>query len=232
MNGKYKITGFHLKIIATITMVIDHIGVLYPDISFLRWIGRISFPIFAFLLSEGYHYTKNKKKYFLNLLIFAFLSEIPYNLFFFNSPFSLHRQNIFFTLSFAFISLFLYEKLKENKKTWLAVIILFLLAFSAQLLKFDYGAFGVLFIFSFHFHYFYAKEIKIKKESKIIGKIKKFFLPILVLICFEKGLPWSIFSFIFLLLYDGERGKKVKYFFYAFYPVHFLLISFLTSFLS
>ena len=84
-------TSFTLKIIALITMFIDHSGYVFAgNFSFCNFIGRIAFPIFAFQISEGYKHTKNLKKYFLRLGIFALISQIPFSLF----TFKYHGGNI------------------------------------------------------------------------------------------------------------------------------------------
>lgn len=105
-------TSFILKIIACITMFLDHIGyVIYGKLSWFNYIGRIAFPIFAFQISEGYVHTKNLKKYFFRLLIFAFVSQIPFMLF--SSSFSNSISlNIFFTLFLGLLAIFLYDKIK------------------------------------------------------------------------------------------------------------------------
>ena len=75
-------SAFGLKIIAIITMIIDHLGyAIFGEFSFFNYIGRIAFPIFAFQISEGYIHTKNLKKYFLRLFLFAIISQIPFMLF-------------------------------------------------------------------------------------------------------------------------------------------------------
>ena len=76
-------SAFVLKIIAIITMFIDHIGYIFSNgkISYFNYIGRLAFPIFAFQISEGYLHTKNLKKYFLRLFLFALISQIPFMLY-------------------------------------------------------------------------------------------------------------------------------------------------------
>ena len=81
MSNNRIINASVLKWIAVITMLIDHVGVVFfPEYSIIRWIGRISFPLFAFLICEGYRHTSNIWKYFLRLGIFAIISEIPYDI--------------------------------------------------------------------------------------------------------------------------------------------------------
>ena len=106
------LSNFDLKLIAIITMTIDHIGIIFgtPFYNFLRAIGRLSFPIFAFLLTEGYVHTKSFSKYFLRLLILAIISEVVYDYVFFNSFFYLDSNNIFFTLTLGLLTILLLDK--------------------------------------------------------------------------------------------------------------------------
>lgn len=153
-------SAFVLKIIAIISMTCDHLSYLiFGHTSFLNFIGRIAFPIFAYQISEGYTHTRNLKKYFLRLFVFALISQIPFMLFIsiFTTSFSL---NIFFTLSFGLLAITLYDKIdKRNYKTTnvhifyniLGIIGVCLIAFLAEFLHTDYGAFGVFIIFLFYF---------------------------------------------------------------------------------
>ena len=153
-------SAFVLKIIAVITMTCDHLSYLiFGQLSFLNFIGRIAFPIFAYQISEGYIHTRNLKKYFLRLFVFALISQIPFMLF--TSIFTTHFSlNIFFTLLFGLFTIILYDKI--DKKTYktshmhifcnvLGVIAACLIALLAEILHTDYGAFGVSIIFLFYF---------------------------------------------------------------------------------
>ena len=108
------LSNFDLKLIAIITMTIDHIGVVFGTIfyNFLRTVGRLSFPIFAYLLTEGYVHTKSFTKYFLRLLVLAIVSEVIYDYVFFDSFIYLGANNIFFTLALGLLTLFLLDKSK------------------------------------------------------------------------------------------------------------------------
>lgn len=245
------ISGAGLKWIAIITMLIDHIGavVLMPLISMsmmrsgnsslelmsvytiLRTIGRISFPIFCFLIVEGFFHTKDVKKYGLRLALFALISEAPFDLALFGKPFETSHQNIFFTLTIGLFTIFLFSKMRE-KSTALAFVIPILGAALAEVINTDYGAYGVLLIFIFYlfreksgprliafvilaiinlfFSYFMAN---IPITPQIIPAILPSLIPVLALIPIE--------------VYNGERGKQPKYFFYLFYPVHLLLLYFI-----
>lgn len=240
-------TSFALKIIALISMFCDHFGNAYlKHFSFFNLIGRIAFPIFAFQISEGYIHTKNLKKYFLRLGIFALVSQIPFSLFVYKflnaSPLSL---NVFFTLLFGLLSICLFDyvmkffkrcnKTKDEKNITLTkncfhldkiigLIIVFLIAYIAQLLNTDYGAWGVILVFAFYI-------FKDKKMSKFITFTS------LVIIKYLPSLIQSNFHYIYILmtlatllpilfidLYNGKQGKKIKYMLYWFYPIHLLLL--------
>ena len=106
---------FTLKIIAIVSMLVDHIGlVFFPEVMMFRIIGRISFPIFAYVLAEGIYYTKDITKYMLRLGIFALLSEIPYDLAVMGSVLEFSHQNVFFTLFFAVLMFWAYKKIEHQ----------------------------------------------------------------------------------------------------------------------
>ena len=243
-------TSFALKVIAIISMFCDHLGdSLIGHYSFLNLIGRIAFPIFAFQISEGYIHTKNIKKYFLRLGIFAIASQIPFSLFvskyLHSSIFSL---NVFFTLFLGLLSIYMYDYVlylfskyskstlkseKDNSKEnnivsmLIGLVIVVLIAYIAKLLNTDYGFWGVIVVFIF---YLFKKD----KLAMIITFITLCILrygiqiiqggyntPTLLLGIF------TILPIIFISAYNGKQGKKIKYFLYAFYPLHLLLLYFI-----
>ena len=216
-----KIDSITLKSIAIISMLIDHIGeILYPNISVFKYIGRIAFPIFAFQLVEGYSKTKNKKKYGLRLFIFALISEIPFDIAFYNSYFYWNHQNIFFELFLCFFLLIFLEKLEEQSVEC-KIILIFLFSLLSILLKFDYHAFGVLFV---SLLYFYKDNIPLN----IIGFI------ILSYIFIDTQELFGVLSFIPIMLYNGKltnSNKRIpgylKLSFYAFYPIHIISLYFI-----
>ncbi len=232
-------TSFSLKIIALITMFLDHISYpIFGGFSYLNLIGRIAFPIFAFQISEGFIHTKNVKKYMLRLLLFAFISQIPFQLFHFKfvNPNSI-SLNVFFTLLFGLIAIWIYDCLKksigksEKNKFHLEIIvgliITCLIAYIAELLHTDYGFLGVIIVFMFYFF----KEDKIAMIISFIALcvikygyrliVYGFNMPTLLLGLFTTS------SIIFISLYKGKQGKKIKYLLYFFYPVHLLLLYFI-----
>lgn len=222
-------SSFTLKIIAIIFMLCDHFGdAILKPFSFFNVLGRIAFPIFAFQLTEGYIHTKNLKKYFKRLIIFAIISQIPFMLFSstFTSRFSL---NIFFTLFIGLFAIYIYDK-SHNK--FLGILVTIFLCALAQLIKTDYGAWRVCIIMIFY-----------------IFKDKKIWMCLLYLLsCLLKYLPYLLAynfhyiymllllgtasSIFFIILYNGKQGKKVKYLLYAFYPLHMLALYFINVAIS
>lgn len=201
------LTGFHLKILAMITMLIDHIGaVLFPQYVVLRIIGRLAFPIYCFLLVEGAIYTKNIEKYSARLLLFALISEIPFDLAFYGRPVSWLHQNVFFTLFLGLLGIVIIQKWN---KVWFLCVLTMLVA---EFVRTDYGAMGVLFILLFYFIY----------DKKIY---KMFAFGAVTAVSYAGTVQmYSLFSIVPMLLYNGKRGKNIKYFFYVFYPLHLLVL--------
>ena len=119
---------FTLKIIAIVSMLVDHIGlVFFPEVMMFRIIGRISFPIFAYVLAEGIYYTKDITKYMLRLGIFALLSEIPYDLAVMGSVLEFSHQNVFFTLFFGVLMFWAYKKIEHQDLKTGALVVIFLI---------------------------------------------------------------------------------------------------------
>ena len=216
------LNGSHLKLLAVITMLIDHIAlVLTPCLPILqatlfaqftvygimRKIGRLAFPLFCFLLAEGFYYTKNRLHYGRNLLIFALISELPYNLMKCGRLFYPDAQNIYITLLLGFCVLWL---LDSPWKLYWKLPILVLIVLFAPHLRAGYGREGILLIVLL-----YALREK-RLASSLLA------LPLL-----SGGVAaWA--AFVPIGLYNGKRGfisgNLLKYAFYAFYPAHMLLL--------
>jgi len=145
-------TAFTLKIIALASMIIDHLAVVFPDIFpfWFRGIGRLAWPIFAFLLAEGFQHTKSREKFVMRLLAFALISEFPYDIAMGNNINFLSNTNIFYTLFLGGMAICLYERMKKKYEWKTAAVIgsVFPTAVFAELLTVDYGGIGVLFIFA------------------------------------------------------------------------------------
>ncbi len=209
---------FQLKILAIVTMLVDHTGaILFPQFPVLRIIGRISFPIFAFLISEGLLHTSNVKKYLWRLFLFALISEVPFDLAFYGQLFHPQRQNIFFTLvlglaAIAFLNVY------RNRNWVVAGTFAAAMMLLAEFLHTDYGWFGVALVILFYC-------FKNNRANCVIA---------FILLVAVYSLSYSLLEFFCIvsilpiLLYHGQKGKwNWKYFFYAFYPVHLLLLYFI-----
>lgn len=216
-----------LKVIAILTMLIDHIGyALFPEVIVLRIIGRLSFPIFAFMVAEGYHYTKSVDKYMIRFGIFAIVSEIPFDLAFHDKFIDIHAQNIFWTLLLGLIALRLYDYYKDKNKL-LGVLSVFVTCILSFYFKTDYYVFGILIIFAFN----RLRDKPIRKMFVVASLLLLLSLVIaLSMGDFTLNGMYQVFSLISLYLihlYNGKLGMKsvaFKYLLYVFYPLHLSII--------
>ena len=232
-----------LKWIALFSMLIDHIGAIFGLLSFASWnlswlytffriIGRLAFPIFAFFISEGWRYTRNRKKYFFLIVIFAVLSQPIYYFALNTSRFSL---NIFFTFIFSMILLFLVDKMRMNKSTafinsiLIFDIVLLVVLLNAIGVSVSYGLYGIVLPVVFYLFYHTSFGKRIWMWAIVAVMIILFWLRGFVLI---DDITMNSFTELFALisipllcLYSGEKGKLgCKWLFYIFYPVHIMLI--------
>lgn len=202
-----------LKWIAVLTMVIDHVGaILFPDQIWMRVIGRVAFPIYAYCLAEGFRYTSDYRRYLGRLALFAILSEIPFDLAFYGVPFSFAHQNVFFTLTLGLILLWVLERCREQ--LLLCAGAFAVLCFLAQALHMDYGVGGLLMVFAFY--------LAQQGTSPWIGWGIFVFIN---LFGYAGGVQWAaILALLPIGLYSGKAGKKKQRFFYWIYPLHLLLL--------
>lgn len=206
------LNGFTLKMIAITSMLIDHIGaVLLTQYTVLRMIGRLAFPIYCFLLVEGFSHTRNVRKYELRLLLFAFISELPFDLAFHGTLWYPAYQNVFFTLALGILALDLFERMEERHMRVLGIVLVLACVAAAELLNTDYGGGGVLIIY---FMYLF-REYPIQKYISL-AILSWVFFGWLECVCLVAIFP--------LLLYNGRKGPSAKYVFYAFYPVHLFVL--------
>lgn len=210
-QNRIGINGFTIKMIALSTMLIDHIGaILVPQMLILRIIGRISFPLYVFLLVEGFIHTKNVRKYAIRLFIFALISEIPFDLAFFRKVVSFERQNIFFMLFLGILMLALIRHF-SFRPFW-QVLSVAACVVAAFLFRVDYNGFGVLLVLAF----WYFRE-KPWKRLGCFGIILGFGYGMGVETC-------GLSAYLPILFYNGRRGPSIKYVFYVFYPAHLLIL--------
>lgn len=223
MNNKtFGLTGNQLKILAIILMTIDHVGMeLLPQYRILRIIGRLAYPIFAFMIAEGCRYTKNRKKYLLTMAGFAFVCQVVYTV----ALKSLYMC-ILVTFTFSLILIYMLDFARDKKKLWawtLAAAVLLAVIFITYIVprkfpvrdfRIDYGIVGILVPV-----FIYLGRNKFEKLA-----LTAF---ILCVLCMDyHGIQWyCLLSLPLLALYNGQRGtKKMKYMFYVYYPLHLVAI--------
>lgn len=232
------LTSFGLHVIAMALMLCDHTwGTLLGNVRLLNDIGRIAYPIFAFMLAEGFRHTSNPKKYLIRLLLWGLVSEIPFDLITNGVFFYPFHQNVMWTFAIALIMMMGMEAVKKKGRLWLTILGCTGLTLAGFLLGFatfvDYFGFGVLAVFVF---YFFGK----KTWWCLLGQLVclyYIFCEGLGGLCInvelfghtfeivQEGL--ALLALILIWLYKGRRGfhpKWFQYFCYAFYPVHMLLL--------
>lgn len=214
-----KLSGSALKVIAIFSMVIDHCAYYLMDgntvhYEVMRCVGRIAFPIFAFLVAEGFAHTRNRKKYFGQLLVFAVVSEIPWYLL--NGADGTH--NVMFTLALGVVALAVFEKLKKDGTLCICTILF--IAWFATWSGVDYEWRGVLMIVIF---YLFGN---LNRNALPTGRMVQLLCTFPLMIHY--GIVGAMIACMVIFLYDGTRGfvkgKVGKYVFYAFYPLHLAII--------
>lgn len=228
MKQKF-LTQEHLKILACLLMLLDHIGFMnlipgyYTE---LRTIGRLAFPIFCFLLCQGFIHTRSKKNYMIRLGIGALLAEIPFNLFSSGQVLYPAGQSVMVTLFFAFLMAMLMERIKEPT---LKVLLLIPFYFFGELLQSDYGGAGIVMVAIFLLtenlpHKLLWQTALMIPTQFLVGSWKLTF--------FGVSFPiqlFAVFAMLPVALYNGKKtthSKALQWGFYLFYPVHMLILYF------
>lgn len=267
MIEKNNLTGYHLKLIALITMFIDHIAavviirvfyasyrvtasmqlsenigdkiivwvaenqnLVYAIYEWMRNIGRMAFPIYCFLLVEGFLHTRNVRKYAGRLAMFALISEIPFDWAMEGEWWSLEYSNVFFTLvlglltiwTLSYIEKFFVRWNEKQKNPILGrifslsagiIVIVAIGAFAEFVLYADYGMGGIIAI---------AILYLLRKQRMVA-----FAAAVLILaVIFGESELFALFMLYPIMKYDGIRGRNMKMLFYIFYPAHLFLLAF------
>ena len=242
LSPRCSFSGTALKTIACITMLVDHIGascieagILTPGLDsgtlsrdtlstyplyrldmVLRFTGRLAFPIFCFLLVEGFVHTRDVKKYVRRLFLFALISEVPFDLAFFRTSFALDHQNVYWTLALgvlAMAGLKHYEK-PDGSASWKGLLCAAGCTLAALLACTDYDGIGVFIICAL---YLTRGD---RKRQCIVGAL---------LFLFELTAP---LAFVLVWFYNGQRGRctpAMQKVFYWFYPVHLSVLAAVTN---
>lgn len=224
-GSRYGLSSSTLKLFAVITMLIDHsagsvlwaimdrlrlhgefaaYNQLLPVYQAMRSIGRLAFPVFCFLIVEGFFHTRSVRKYCLRLFLFALLSEFPFDLALKPSPVYFGKQNVYWTLLLSLIVIWVMDEMKERPWVQGLAAVSGMMIARAMMTDYNYkGVFLIVVLYLFHDFRLY----------QAFGGAAA--------IAWEKMAP---LSFILCFLYNGKRGWKMKYFFYIFYPGHLLLL--------
>lgn len=234
-------SGMMLKLLAMITMLVDHIGyVFYPQYLEFRYVGRLAFPIFCFLLVEGFFHTKNIRAYLLRMGIFAVISEIPFDLALYNQVVRIDRNNVFLTLFLGLLVMYVtqmcYQKTGSKSYGMLACVAGMA---AAEFLHTDYGAVGILLIYIFYLSW-EGRNLGQQRGQKLQSTIMMLVFAGFLLVIQGAMEAYALFSFIPILAYTGkETGiiwerwnlrrykKTIQYVCYAFYPAHLLVLYFI-----
>ncbi len=211
--------GFQIKLLAFIFMIFDHLGYLFPESLpiWFRLVGRFSFPAFGFLIAEGCKKTRSPEKYMLRLGLLALACEIPYDLCFNESINFLEDMNIIWTLLAGAAVIYVFNL--NIKPIFRAAAIGCILA-ALGFLGLDYGVWGVVLIFAYYV--FKGKGAVI--FSTVIIFTLKWLGYIAPLSFYSFFWAFSCLGWVLPVLYNGERGEEPKYFFYAAYFLHIILL--------
>ena len=228
------LSGAQLKLIAIVSMLIDHMNkaLIYPNLTsnygslttlsnIFDKIGRIAFPLFCFLLVEGFFKTRSRKKYLLNLLIFGVISEVPFDMFTTASYFNMYWNNVMFSIALVLVTIWIIDALKVKmekyaKALWYLVsfLIVGVMCAVSMFLALDYEHHAIL--TGYFFYLFYG--------STAVA------LPFCYASMYTE--PWSLMGFGLTLTYNGKRGRQSKMLSYWFYPVHLLILGALRLYLG
>lgn len=228
------LSGAWLKLIAMISMLVDHVNkaLIYPNLvssdgilaavsNIFDVIGRIAFPLFCFMVVEGYFKTRSRKKYLLNLLIFGIISEVPFDMFSTASFFNMNWNNVMFTLALVLITIWSIDALKGKmqklpKVLWYlaSLLIIVVMCSAAMYLGLDYEHHAILIGYFFY----------------LFRDIRILTIPFGYASMYTQ--PWSLLGFGLTLTYNGRRGRQNKWVNYWFYPVHLLILGMLRFYLG
>lgn len=203
-------SSFMLKSVAMVTMFIDHMGaVFFPEYEIFRIIGRISFPIFCFLLVEGFYHTGNVYKYLGRLVLIGVISEPIFDKVFYGTWCTFTHNNVFWTLISGLLCMMICNKMSNVIEKYIVFLAVLLLS---SYIPMDYGIYGIAMIGGFYFF-----------RNKVVSIIAyQGFVNVLLMGGLQK---YGLLGSIMTLLYNGKKGcRKASYAFYILYPLHLWII--------
>ncbi len=218
-------SSFLMRLFALLFMMVDHAGLaLFPNVGLFRCIGRLAFPMYCFLLVQGFVHTKDVWAYARRLLLLAIVSEIPFDLLIFGRISSAAEQNVVFSLLLALLSVYVLKSLSH--KPWPCVLSLTALCAAAMAARVSYGWLGILLCLGFYS----------ARNNRFRQALYAVLLPLFYAITlFFSGVDigWVLTSLcaclsaIFILPYNGRRGPHLpvlSFLFYLAYPLHLLVL--------
>ncbi len=211
-----------LKWIALLSMTADHISVICRPIAGFREVGNLAFPLFAFLLTEGFFHTKNRRTYKIRLFLATVVSEIPYDLAFSGHLIDIYHQNVCLTLLMAFIAMELLEQYGTG--IWEKIVILSVFCMAAEAMRADGETWGMLLILLFYFCE--KSQIDQKQLMKVAAAT------VISAVAWQVPLWVIVLMAICLLIYDRSKGRRwYRDIFYAYYPTHLIILYLLSRIL-
>lgn len=241
---RFETTSFLLHIMAMIFMLFDHLwGTILPGNDWMTCIGRISFPIFAFMIVEGYFHTKNLKKYVVRLLVFAIISEIPFNLAMGSRIFYPVHQNVLWSFLISIGLIFWNEKAKTTHKIWKQIVVgcvtVVLGTLLGLLTMLDFYHAGILTVLVFYFFrqrkwWSYLGQFLCLWyiNTEVLGGFC-YEIPMFGEVYFIHRQGFALLALIPIWLYHGRQGyhsKGLQYVYYIFYPLHLLILGLVKMF--
>jgi len=219
-------SSFALHIWAMLLMLCDHLQLtLLPDLPILRCVGRLAFPLFAFMAVEGYLHTRSLKKYLLRLLMLAVISEIPFDLLVSGSVFDPMHQNVIWTIILGLCCIRAFENISAGRKKMLSAVVIIASLAAAIIASVDYSSAGVLTLLAFYA--FRGNTVR----CRLMQLLSLAFINLVLLGGIEFAFPYqalAVLSLPIIWLYDGSQGPHngfIKAANYLFYPAHILILA-------
>lgn len=219
-------SSFALHIWAMLLMLCDHLQLtLLPELPILRCVGRLAFPLFAFMAVEGYLHTRSLKKYLLRLLMLAVISEIPFDLLVSGSVFDPMHQNVIWTIILGLCCIRAFENISADLKKMLSAVVIIASLAAAIIARVDYSSAGVLTLLAFYA--FRGNTVR----CRLMQLLSLAFINLVLLGGIEFAFPYqalAVLSLPIIWLYDGSQGPHngfIKAANYLFYPVHMLILA-------
>lgn len=232
---KFDISGAGLHILAMATMLCDHLGmVLFPQAVWMRCVGRLAFPMFAFLLAEGFLHTKNILKYTGRMFVCAMIAEVPFDLMTCGRVVNLSPQNVLWTFLIALCLMWVVDQYCSHpgKQSQAMLVIWIVLGFFlGEALATDYSGAGVLMVLVFYF-FRERTPASLIMQFVFLFILNAFFVPSAFISVFGLEIPQQALAVLVLpliWLYQGRQGyhsQGLQYLCYAFYPAHALALGY------